>query len=139
MASVEVYDTIKGYLQAQFSPTPVHDFDEIDVAQQQSQVPFLILEETGEDEQLIGFGDPASLCNRQSGILIVRYMAPSPQSSGVARAGAQSVQEALRHQHLSGVRVISVSPPDFQTMNDGLWTVAATVVEYQYDLHAAAQ
>ena len=137
MASAHCYDEIKAYLQGAMTPMAVLDWDQIESTLEQSNNQFLALEESYADEELIAFGNPQALCMREIGALIIHCFVPAPESSGVARALAGQVQNQIRLQRISGLRIISSDPPEVDRMNDGLWTTAAVPVAYEYDYFVA--
>lgn len=137
MASIHAYDEIKNFLVAQFPALEVLDYDVIRDDKVQAEDPFIVLEERSAAEDIEAFGDPSSLCQREVGIILAHYYTPSPESLAVARAGAGSIQDALRHRSMNGVRVLSVSPPDVTDSNDGNWTIGFVAVSYQYDFNVA--
>ena len=135
MASPIVYDTIKAYLQAQFAPLSVIDYDQIDTALEQGTDPFLMIQEVFETETEIAIGDPGGICLRQEVDLLVQCFVPAPESSDVARRQAEAVKDALRFRTLSGVRITGASPPEAGEMNDGLWTRYGCTVTAEWDTH----
>lgn len=138
MASTAVYSSIKAFLQGQFAPIPVLDFDQIETAMQQQQNPFLVLQEVYALEDLIGIGDPTSLCIREESAVVVHAFVPAPESSAAVRTLAEQVQTAMRARQFPQVRVTRVSPPDLEGLNDGLWSTAGVSVDLQHDFHAPA-
>jgi hypothetical protein len=137
MASPVIYDTIKAFLQAQFAPLSVIDYDQIDTVLEQGTDPFLMIQEVFETETEIAIGDPNGICLRQEVDLLVQCFVPAPESSGVARLQAEAVKNALRYQRLSGIRIVGASPPEAGEMNDGLWTRYGCTVTAEMDTHVA--
>jgi hypothetical protein len=135
MASPTVYDTIKAFLQMQFAPIPVIDYDQIDAALEQGTNPFLVIQEIFETETAVAVGDPSGICLREEADLLVECFVPAPESSDVARRQVEAVKNALRFRTLSGVRITEVSPPEAAEMNDGLWTRYGCTVSAEWDTH----
>jgi|GEM_PF-5697256 len=136
MASSRTYSALKDYLQAQFSGVyPVLDADDIEPELLQGSNAFLAIEELSGDEQLAGFGDPTSLCMRETGTLLVHAFTPSPESSEQARAIVDSVRDVMRLRTIDGIRITGVTPPDSELLNEGLWGAAATAILFDYDSH----
>lgn len=138
MASVQTYSEIKSGLQGQFGGAyPVLDFDDIEPALEQGTAPFIAIEEVVQNEEGNGFGDPSQICQREEGVIVIHFFVPAPESSGTARGLAESVQDFMRYRTFTQVTVFSVSPPDVEMMNNGLWTAAAIALTYHRDFHVA--
>jgi hypothetical protein len=133
MASTRIYSAVKGHLQTTLAPMSILDWDQIEAALQQSQTPFVALEELFGDETITSFGDPTGICLREDSLIDAHVFVPSPESSSTARTVAEQVQQALRMRRLNEVRVLDVSPPDMGELNDGLWSVAIVSGNYQLD------
>ena len=139
MASVHVYDTIKNYLVTAQAPTPIIDWDTIDHQLEQSNNQFICLEEVFSDEEVASFGDPTSICMREFSSLAIHCYVPAPESSSVARALAEQVQQSLRLLIVSNLRVVDLSPPQFDGANDGLWTAFSLTLDVEMDRHESLQ
>ena len=137
MASTHCYDDIKAFLQTQFAPIPVLDWDDIEPALEQRSDPFLVLEDVSGGEDIISFGDPSAICVRETGFLFVHCFVPAPESSRAARALGEQVQQAMRLVRMAGLRIVDADPPDLSAMNDGLWTAAQVAIDYDFDRHVA--
>ena len=135
MASTVVYTTIKSFLQTQFSPMPVLDYDQIEPALEQGTDPFMLLQEIFETEGHVAIGDPTGICVRQEADFLVQCFYPSPESSAAARAQAEAVKDAMRFRTINQVRVTGASPPESGAMNDGLWTRYGCAITVEYDTH----
>ena len=132
MASVAAYDALKSAIQTGIAPTPVLDFDQLEAAMQQDTTAFTVLEEVAQLEDLAAFG--GNLCHRESGVIRVHSFTAAPQSSSAARQLAENVQDLLRSQTLTnGLRIFEVAPPEPGAANNGLWTIYATDVNYEFD------
>lgn len=137
MASTRVYSELKSLLQARFAPTPVLDWDAIDDQIEQGNAPFIALEELFSEEEIPSFGDPTSMCIRETSSIQIHCFVPAPESSDAGRRLAEDAQDALRMRRQNGVRILDVSPPDPISFNDGLWTSYAVTVDVQADRHVA--
>ena len=153
MASTHVYTETKNLLQGQFSAGySLLDFDEIDsVVMKAGDTPFMAIEEVTDDEALSAFGNPQGLCQRQQGVIVVHAFVPAPTtaafavppggpprpSSFIAREVIEQVQAFMRYQQYANIRIVSVTPPDVELLNNGLWTAAAVAISYVYDFKVA--
>jgi hypothetical protein len=137
MASSLAYTEIKNHLIARMSPTQVIDFDELDDTLEQSNSNFICLQEGPSFEDEIGFGDPNNICVQEVSGISVFCFVPAPHSSSAARTFGDSVQTTLRLQTLNGVRVLDASPPEFDMMNDGLWTSVGISITVAVERHVA--
>lgn len=137
MASSSVYSAFKTYLQTNLGGSySIVDFDEIEPSLGQSDTAFLALEEVVSDEQLTAMGDQTSMCMREQGTLVVYGFTPAPESSTAARQIIDEVRDLLRLQIIDdAIRITTVTPPDMDSANNGLWTIASTAVNYEYDFH----
>jgi hypothetical protein len=138
MSTTVPYQELKAYLQTAFQPTPVLDFDSIDPQLEQSNNPFLCIEEIVGFEDLISIGDPSALCFREEVDFLVHAFVPSPESSALARQLAEQVMVSLRLRNLGATRVSKLEPPEPEDANDGLWTVYGITVSLINDFRFAA-
>lgn len=137
MASFSAYTEIKNHLIASFPTMDVIDFDTIDTSLQQSNDNFLCLYDGYSEEDEIGFGDPDNICVREVSSIIVYCFVPAPQSGVQARQLGEQVQQQLRLKFLNGVRVLDASPPEFEMMNDGIWTSVGITLTVAVDRHVS--
>jgi hypothetical protein len=138
MSSTHVYDTLRGELQDRFAcGYPVVDIDTIDPLLEQREDTFLALEEISSDEASNAFGDPSNVCMLESGTFLIHVFVPAPESSRVARNVADTIRGFLRNQEFDGVRILSVSPSDPESLNDGIWTAGGVIVAYDYVFHVS--
>lgn len=138
MASTHVYDTLKAALQAEFSGVyPVIDIDTVDSHLEQSDTPFMVLEEITSNEESSAFGDPTAVCMLESGAFLLHVFSPAPESLSAVRAIGDTLRDFLRNQTFSGVRLISVAPSDPESLNDGLWTIGGVSFAYEYYFHVS--
>lgn len=135
MARELTYETIKAHLVTTFTPMPVIDFDTIDTAMEQQSAPFICLEDVTSDEEVVGFGDPDNICVREESAFLIHAFVPAPESARLARNLGDRITAALRLQYLQRVRVVSVSPPEMELQNDGLWTASAVTLMTSADFH----
>lgn len=134
MASPEVYEVTKSYLQDLFSQAySILNIDDVDARLQQGKEPFMVLEDAAAEEEMVSFGSVSNRCMRESGSMVVHCFVPSPASSDHARDLARTVQVNLRHKNIGDVRFMDVSPPDIEFANNGLWTSGAVIAYYEYD------
>lgn len=133
MATTFAYDPLKQYLETTFAPIPVIDFDTIDTALEQSTNNIIAIEEASSEEYLAAFGDPANLCVREEGLILIHVLVPAPESSNAARTMAQAIQQELRFRPFTPMRITNVTPPEPDFMNDGLWTGYGVLVQYTVD------
>ena len=138
MSSTTAYDAVFGFLSDTFGRSyAVLNIDDIESAIEQYTDPFLVLESVTSSQALTAFGDPCGLCHRETGVMVVHGFTPAPESSRAARAIADTIADAVRLQVINGVRVTSVSPPDIELTNEGLWSAAAVALSYEYDTQYA--
>lgn len=116
----------------------VLDFDQIDPTLEQSSDTFLALESILGDEEVVAIGTPANVASRERGSIACHCFVPAPESSGVARSVADNIRDLLRMQRINGVRIMNVTTPDVEMMNNGLWTAAAVLISYERDFYSAA-
>lgn len=137
MSSPHVYDTIKAAIVAGVA-YPVIDFDQIEETLQQGSDIFIALEEIVGEDVMLSFGNPDSVCTRENGSIIVHCFTPAPESSQASRVVAQEIKELFFHsQTIDGVRVVSVTPPDVELSNDGLWGAGSVAIIFAYDQYRA--
>lgn len=140
MSSPHVYDQLKGYLALEFNGVyQVLDFDQIEPTLSQGTTSFLALEELLGEDALVSFGDSNNLMSQESGSILVHCFAPAPESSNTVRTIIQSVIQIIRHLEIAGIRIVGITPPDLETLNDGLWSVGATTMLYEYETFNARQ
>ena len=134
MASSRVYNAIFQHLTAAVAPDRVMDYDDIDDTVTQGQDQFIILEEDFSDRQTVAFGG-GHLCQRETAVFTVQCMVPSPQSSPTARAYGDTVRDLIVALKSPDLRLLNISPPTVEKMNDGLWTAAFLDVEIEADYY----
>lgn len=136
MASTAVYVALKQFLQSQFLGVyPVLDEDEIDTQLDGAgDAVFIGLEEATSVEDYRALGNINTQCMREEGVMLLHVFVPAPETSNRARELVDQVRGALRGQTVDGVRVINVSPPEQEMLNEGLWGSAVTAISYQYDV-----
>ena len=68
---------------------------------------------------------------------VIDPVSPSSQVSILTRA--KNIRDKIRGQNIDGIRIESVTPPNFEagaTLNfDGGYTAAAIVINYEYDIN----
>ena len=133
MASVEAYDGLKAHLVTANTPLQVIDYDNIDRALEQGNTDFLCLQEIETLETQIAMGEQAVLCLREVSGFVVHAFVPSPESSAKARQLGEQVYTDLRFRNINRMRVVDVSPPELEIMNDGLWTASGVTVILELD------
>lgn len=136
MATPLAYDSLKTHLTTAFPAVRVIDFDEIEAALEQSKDEFLCLEEITSLEVVVGIGDPTAICIRELSDFVVHAFTPAPESSKRARIFGEQILQSLRFVRFGNHgRVVEISPPDFEMMNDGLWTAVGIAVNISIDRH----
>jgi hypothetical protein len=137
--SPDAYNAIKAHLVASVAPVQIVDFDQLEPLLEQSTDNFFVLEEMFSYEDVIAFGDPNQVCMEESGGFTIHCFTPAPESSSAARVLAESVRQVLRFADLlaGNLRIKECDPPEFNSMNDGLWTSAFVNVTYTFTFHTA--
>lgn len=137
MASTHVYSEFKGYITTAVAGAyPILDYDQIEPQLEQGSDPFIVLEEITGDEEMVAFGDPAAVCVVEAGAMLIHCFNRAPEASNASRQMAETIKNLFHiSQNLNGVRVVSVTPPEVELMDDGMWGAGSVAVNYEYDQH----
>lgn len=137
MASPTVFNLVRNRLATYVAPLPVLKWDDVDETIQRGTSPYMVVEDTAGAESLIGIGDSSALCNRETSSVVVYSFVRAPRASDTARDQSKIVSDLFRHYHEPNIRVVGVTPPDVEAMNDGLWTVGVVTITVEYDFQAS--
>ena len=134
MASVSIYDGVKGYLQTALDGAyPVLDFDQLEPAMEQGTAPLIALEEDFGVEELLALGDGA--CMRETAYITVHVLVPAPESSEIGRGLADTLRDLLRFAAFEGGDVTQVGTAEPQLLNRGLWSALYFLITVQRHFH----
>lgn len=148
MSTSAVYDAFKARLIDQLGSTwPIIDWEEIQATLQQSTSPWIAIEDSGAQEELTSIGTPYANWVEDNGFMDFSIFVPSSGSLSAARTVAESVRDALRFYHFTGLpagetlRVTAVSTPNPGVIQDGLWHSMMITADYthRYAARTAAE
>jgi len=137
MATGSVYEAIKAKLTTDLGGAyAIRDWEEVDALLPQGGDPFLTLEETGDESDLLSVGSPASNWLRDEGSMDIHIFVPSTGSLSAARTIGDAVRASLQYQYFSaagqpGLRVLNTEPPEPGIIQDGLWHSMLVSIEYE--------
>lgn len=136
MSSSPVYDAIKARLVDQLGGTyAIRDFEEIEVALQQATDPWIVVEDSGGNNELLSIGSPSSNWTGDDGFVDVHVFTPSTSALSAARSICEQVRAVLFYYTTAvtpgTLRVLTVDPPSPGLIQDGLWN--SMLVQCQYN------
>src|SRR3954451_24087090 len=100
MASSASYEAVRSLLASAFAGVPVLRWEDIDESVEQSDLPWLAIEDSIASETAESIGSPQAHCLREEGELLVHVFTPSVKNLEAARSIGDQIRTAVRYRYV---------------------------------------